>query len=225
MARHFKRRAKKKLTLAKKVEKIAKQVKLQKPENKYSYVNLTNQQWNYDPTVSYCKDLLTNITAGTSDYNNRIGDQIYVKGITLHGVSYNNLNYPFVARMIIFQLIANPDTVDTTTSIGNLVMESLYTGSANCVNDFFDYDNRKSFRKLYDTSFVINPVGTLYNANTALNQAKIHRHYIKINKKVQFSGGSSNPTANGIYAVFMSDTTASASQFSNLLFKVHYIDA
>lgn len=221
--RRFYRR--KKVSLSAKVNKIAKTLKRQKPELKYTDVASSTQQFNYDPTVNYVWALLGNITQGTADVNSRVGDTIFVKSLTLSCTLYNSTYTPFNGRIIILRVRQNSENLITTTNLGNQFLESAYTGAAACVNAPYDNDNRNNFVVLMDHSFNINPSSNVNGVNTSMIQARHFKRTFRVNQRVEFFQGAAATTKNGLYALWLSDTTASASQVGNIVIRVHYTDS
>lgn len=222
---YTKRRVKRlKKTLAKKVAKLAKAVRLQKPELKYSDTVATAQQWNYTPTSSYVFDPLAAITVGTSDVGNRIGDTIFLKSIKMRGTIYLGTASPFVGRFVLILIKSNMESLLTTTNVGNLIMESAYSSTTNAVNAPYDNDNRFGYKVLVDKKIIINPSANLNGVNTSMVQARNFYISKRINKEVEFWQGSSTVTKNWIVGFFLTDAAATASNVLSYTSRLRYTD-
>nr|QMP82099.1 MAG: Cap protein [Polar freshwater circular DNA virus] len=219
------RRVKKGPTLAAKVANLSKMVKIDKPEMKYSDVNYSGQRWNWTPTSTYVSDIFAGISQGTGDVDRRLGDEINVHSLKLRMTVYNNGATPFTGRLVGIRVKHNAESLITTTNIGNMVMESAYSSTANAVNAPFDHDNSSNFVKIFDRRFVINPQTTNAVANTALGGNLFIQKTFKINKRIQFFQAAATNTHNGVYFFFLSDQADGGERFSYGVLRINYTDA
>lgn len=210
-------------TTAAKVKTLARKVRAIAPESKYADINITNQAFNYDPTFSYVQNLFSGMAQGLGDTNSYTGDEIYHKGFRMSGIIYNNSALPLMGRIVLVKLKQNMEGLITTTNIGNLVMESAYTGGTNAPNCFLDNDNRKGVTILRDWKFTINPGNGVGNAATTFPTAVRFSRYVKTGFKVGFRAGGNVPATNGLYLFFIGDTTANG--LMNYVLRHHYTDS
>lgn len=210
---------KSKKTTAKKVQTLAKKVRQLTPELKYSDLNVIGQTFNYTPTASYVQNVFTPLSQGDSDANNYTGDEIFVKNIKIRGVFYNTTTNYQVMRIVLVCVKQNMEGLITTANIGNLVMESAYSSTANAINAPLDNDNRHGVTVLYDKKIIMNP--NLSSATTS-SVARVWNHTFKINKMVQFQNGGNIPTKNGLYLFFIADNAVLG--YLNYVSRLTYTD-
>jgi len=205
--------------IVQKVDTLVKKVRMMTPELKYSDINVVAQTFNWTPTSSYVQNLFTPFSQGDSDANQYTGDEIFVKNIRIKGTFYNVGGDANILRLVVVQVKNNMEGLITTTNIGNLVMESAYSSTANAVHAPLDHDNRYGITKIYDKRFTINPnLGSATVPYVARNLSI----NLKVNKKVQFQNGGNVPTKNGIYIFFISDRAASG--YLNYISRMSYTD-
>lgn len=207
-----------KQVLGQKVQTLTKKVNQLKPEEKYSDLNVIAQTFGWTPTFSYVQNIFTPVSQGDSDANAYTGDEIYVKSLRMRGTFYNVGADANILRLVCVCVKQNMEGLITTTNIGNLVMESAYSSTANAVNAPLDHDNRHGVTILYDKKFYINSNG---NATTPY-AARVLNVNLKINKKIQFQNGGTVPTMNGLYWFFISDRAASG--YLNYVQRINYTD-
>lgn len=229
--RNMKRRHRKgkkpmyKISAKKLARRAIRMVKGIKPEVKYTDFAAIGQQFNYDALGAYIISPLTLINQGTGDANARVGDEIrllsQVAKFTLRCALFDSIVY----RLVCFQYLSNPDATIPKNSIGNLFFESAYMGTVNAVNAPMDYDNRKSFHKVYDKSFTLNP-GTGISTGGVIVTREVHVNLTKhLNKIIQYQGGSNNITKNELFWVFLSDHVANGSSSCSYVIRTYFLDA
>lgn len=212
-------------TLAKKVAKIARVVKAQKPEVKYVESTGTGKLItnDYDSTLQPCQ----NIAIGSTDYGTRIGDKIRIQ----------SLNYKFQihlasgapsrpCRIIVFQYKNNPDAVLTTpVTITNLLMESAYANSTRAVLATYDWDNKSSFRVLYDKTRMLETQPLNTNTGAQVNEYlwSVYVPLKNVNREVSYYQGTSFPTKNEIFVLMITDIDGNMS--CDYLGRMTYTDA
>lgn len=194
----------KKQTLAKKVKKIEKTLRLRKPEVKYSRL-YSNHSINNGPTAAIFP--YRSIALGTGDDDGRIGDRISVLNVNVKGYFLLFPTYQStVVRTIAFIYKHNPDAITTSfATIINLYLDSTSMNTNQAVNSFKDVNNKDSFVTLYDKRHTINmidPVTTSTKRTFDFN-LRIPAKY----KQVEYAdGGTSNPTHNELIIAQISDT-------------------
>lgn len=212
---NFKRKPK----LVKKVKALATKVRRLSPETKYADLAVTGQTFNYTPTSSYVQNVTSMLAQGTGDANSYTGDQIFLKNIMFRCSIYNTSTSYQLYRLVLVCVKQNMEQLITIANIGNLVMESVYSSSANAVNAPLDNDNRHGVTILWDKRFVLNP--NLSSATTS-NQALMFSRRIKVNKMLQFQNGGNVATKNSLFLFFISD--AAASGYMNYIARLSYTD-
>lgn len=217
--------SRKKRTLTKRVKRVERLVRRNKPELKYSDVSATNQQFSQSFAGTSIIDCLANISQNVADNNNRIGDRIYVRNVVFRLAVYDTTYTPFMFRIIGLRVLHNSEGLITTTSLGNIFMESSYSGTVNSVNAPYDFDNKNNIKVFYDKVHTINPSSNLNGINTSMVQGKHYTMKFRINKQVEFFHGGSVPIMNGLYFLLISADAASASQICHYVVRVHYTDA
>lgn len=205
--------------LVKKVNRIAKMVKSNKPELKYA--------WNYNNTLvdnlptAFVAPYRT-ITQGTTDLGNRIGDDISVKKCKFTGW----LDLPAGSNGQIFRAIAfimkrNPDAITTSFStIINLYLESTTMNTSQAPNAFMDWDNHGAFVTLFDKKIAVNPTTSDKGTKRVFNMnISIPTRY----QKVSYANGGIYPTDNELIIAFLGDNDNIL--YYTYTFKVSYTDA
>lgn len=205
--------------VAVKVERITKIVNRMKPETKYSDLDIVGQTFNWTPTSAYVQNIFSPLAQGSTDFNKYIGDEIYVKNFRLKGLMYNTTTSYLNYRIVVIKVRHNMENLLTTTNLGNLVMESAYSSTANALHAPLDHDNRHGVTVLYDRRFTLNP--NLSSATTS-NQTKLHNINLNLNCKVSFAAGNAIPTKNGVYIFFISDSSSQG--YFNYIARTSYTD-
>lgn len=215
----WKRKATKRKALVSKVTTLARKVRQLKPEPKYGDLNVIGQTFNYTPTSSYVQLLTSGMSQGDTDYNNYTGDSIFMKNLRIRGQFYNVTNTYQQMRIVVVCVKNNMEGLITTANIGNLVMESAYSTTANALNAPLDNDNKHGVTVLYDRKFTINP-----QLGSATNSYVSRPFYLnlRINRQLQFQSGGIVPTKNGIYLFFISDVASNG--YLNYLARYTYTD-
>lgn len=147
-------------TLAAKVAKLTKMVRVAKPEIKHYDLSGTLIPDN-NPTVAFTP--YRNLVQGSGDFQNRIGDKIMAKTMRIR------TTWALTAgavgrrcRMIAFTYKYNPDAVTTSLStIINLYLSSSTLNSSLAPLAYLDWDNKGSFHTLYDKSRTISNISDL----------------------------------------------------------------
>lgn len=123
---------------SKKLVNLIKKVSLRQCETKQSFSISENQQL-YHNVVSIRQDLLftgqgiTDVNTGTSSYNNRIGDTVIARGVSIKLWLANKLDRPNVMYRVVVFRFTSGDTVTTN--------DIYYSGSANFM--LKDYNTEK----------------------------------------------------------------------------------
>lgn len=202
------RRGRKGKSLIAKVNKLAKAVKINKPELKW-YWNGGNGT--SVTTSGSLTSLNAGITNGSDDYGQRDGDRIFMKGLRDRVlISTNGAATPVVFRVIHFFYKYNPDTVVGAASIINLVLHSASILASRGTMAPYDHDNRGNVKVISDKLYTLNPqVG---NAGTYLSCNKMLTFNLKLNAWAQYSADSSTLTKNELFRIVITDATAAYSQ-------------
>lgn len=213
---------KKKNTLTNKVDKLVKQVKLTKPELKYSESSVLTQRFNNDPLASYIAVPLEVISQGLLDINNRVGDQISIRSHTLRVIINHNVASAVSFRIVCLQFKQNIESLVTTASIGNMIFDSNYTGTDFMPICPYDYDNKKAFKVLYDKHFTCNPNDPTTNQWQRVITCKIK----KPSHNVTYFHGATTITKGGLYWFFLTDQNGlSAASYASCIYRTYYYDA
>lgn len=208
--RHYRRRAKqhRKKTLAKKVAFLAKIVRGNKPEIKWSEATANGASFNYNGSIS---QPLTGISQGYTDYNQRVGDSLTVKSMkiqmyfTMSGTTTGQIN-----RVIVFQIKHNPDGAIGVASYINLVLHSTDVGTSFAPLALYDHDNRDSYRILHDSSFVMNYSSS--PGTSASNNTQFHRKFINVKipavgRTIEYYNAGTTITKNEICILVISNSS------------------
>lgn len=193
---------KRKQTLTTKVNKLAKVIKRNKPEVKYS-TDYASVLLDNNPTGSLFPYRL--ISQGILDINNRIGDNIYVRNIKIQGNLFMAANAsPSIVRTIAFVYKKSPDVVITSfATLINLYLNSTTMNTNQSVNAFRDWDNTSSFATLYDRKQLLAP------ADSSVSMTKPYNFSFKIPeayRNVKYYNGGVYPTQNELIIAFITDT-------------------
>jgi len=144
-------------TLVRQVAAIKKLVAIRAPEKKYYDVASTANVVDNLPSINITP--YRNITQGTGDFANRIGDQIRVTGPLRLKTTWTLAAAANATRVRMFAFIfkRNPDAVTSTWStVVNLYLSSAYMNTTSAVMADRDHDNAGSFVTLYDQVRVLN---------------------------------------------------------------------
>ena len=121
------------------------------------------------------------------------------------------------------QLLNNAESLITTTNLGNLMIDSAYSGTQNIINAPLDWDNRKSFRVLHDRTYIVNPAtGTTAAPVTTARSIRIN---LRPNRNVMYFHQGQTLTKNSIYWIWMSSSSATASQVIEGVLMTYYTDS
>lgn len=219
LAQKLKRRHKnfriRKLPLAVKVAKLTRQVSAMKPEQKhYDVFGGTPGVLTYSNTLTTANCLFPcrDIVQGDGDFGERIGDKIR---ITSWYLTFNLLlQAPTVydiARITIVQFKTNSDGATAQASFINQYFNSSSAASTYQPLALLDWDNRGSFRTLYDKSFNLTSALAGGASPAALSTGKRITIKIvppKVGREVTYFNGSSTPCKNEIFAIFQSRSNA-----------------
>lgn len=175
---------------ATKVRKIASSVINSNAEQKFLTTESINTYTSIDATGSVTH--LSAVPQGDTDLT-RDGDSLTLISLQFKMAWLASGDTSNMCRCIIFQWYGN-----TTPVIGNVLPGS---GAVGAVLEPYVHDGRKMFSVLYDKTLFVNPVSI--PGNMAV------RNIYKIPKKkiFYFAGGTTTPI-NGIYMIFLSDSTA-----------------
>lgn len=196
-----------------KINTIMKRLTAMKPEVKWA------EYQDAAATADYNGKIVTFSTAlaqGLGDFNARIGDQITMKGLRLR-LTPNTYSYNFAVayRIVIFQLLKDPDGAISQVSIPNLLMHSTQMGTVFAPVAPYDHDNRSSFKVWYDKSFTFAPQ-TLTSTNVNPGQTRIHKINIKFPEgskfsKVTYYNAGTTTTKNELFMLVLTDSSATVS--------------
>lgn len=115
-------------------------------------------------------------------------------------------------RLIVFQWKV-PMQYHTPTA-ANILENYAGDGTLDLVRDY-NYDNRKSFRILYDK---------LYSMNSTVESVLIKTRLRRFTKKLQYDGAGTNHQ-NGVYVMLLSDSAAASHPQLDLKVTKYYTDS
>ncbi len=167
-----------------------KSINQMKPEVKYHDVVLTQSPMDWDGTIFK----LNAIGAGTQS-NQRIGDQLTLKGIHLRlAIDSGNVSVPLAFRIIIYM-----ENVDFSTSAFEVLQ---LTGNINIPNSPKIVDTRKDYKFLYDIRGTSSPNG---------NVMSLKKFYIPLNSwRCYYAAESPNIETWSLKCLFCSDISTGA---------------
>lgn len=207
--------------LSKKVSKLTRMVKAQKPETKYYDVAVTGTLVDNNPTQFVAP--YRQLTVGTADFAQRIGDTIRVNNLKFRSTWTLNAGYPYRVRMFAFIYKRNPDSVNSSWStIVNLYLSSAYMNSTSANLSERDWDNRASFVTIYDKFRIMNPTDT----NVSAAKKMIWDVNLVIPKKyktVQYVNGSTSVSQNELFIGFIQESDANV--YVDYHYRYTYTDA
>lgn len=219
--KYFKRRRfhRKKTTLAKKVAKLSKLVKISKPEIKHFDLSATVGPLTNNPTIYVSP--LSNIVQGSGDFQNRIGDKINVKSLrfrTCLSLAAGAVGGQRV-RVLAFLFRRNPDAITTTFStVINLYLSSTTMNTTLAPMAWIDWDNKGSFKTLMDKSVILNNVDA-----TIARKYKMDFNVPLKGTKVDYVNNGSTMSKNEIYVCWISENDTGVDlQYQ---YRVEYTDA
>lgn len=169
-------------------------------------------------TISYAGSCicLSEVPQGTVNQTDvvRVGDKIKPKSLEMKLVTTvaDNTN---IFRVIVFVWKMN-DTTDVPSPGEILAVVS----SANAVNSPYYHDLKNQFTILYDQTRVMGTTATTPNQTLVWKK----NFYKKLPTKINYLGGALTGT-NNIYALFISDSSASAHPAINYGFRLNYTDS
>ena len=193
----------------KQIAKIFKKLARIEPETKWAEYTNTSATATYSGTLV---SFNTGLSQGTGDFGYRIGDSLTMKSLRLRiqpqTYNYNvSVNY----RIILFQLLNDPDGALSNASIPNLLLHDAQVGTVLAPSAPYDHDNRKSFKILYDKNFKFNPQ-TLTTANVNPGETRLHKINISFKKsrtaKVQYFAAGTTTTQNELFMLVITDSSA-----------------
>jgi len=214
------RKSGQKKTLTDKVEKIQKAIRVLAPEKKYYDVGSLANVVDNLPSINIAP--YRQITVGTADFANRIGDKIRISGpFSLKTTWRLQGPTPHQVRMFAFIYKRNPDSVNSTWStIVNLYLTSAYMNSQLATKSDKDWDNAKSFHTLYDQTKVINPNGENVDSKIQWNvNLSIPHKY----SEVAYKDGTTNVTQNELFIGFIQEYDTSLTM--DFHYRFAYTDA
>lgn len=192
------------------VKKVVKEELNRELETKYHDTTLgTATAIDYNGSVQ----AVTNAAQGVTDQT-RIGDKLQPIGIDIRMNAYVGLSSCTI-RTIIFRWKAQ-STIDVL-NVPNILLSTL-VGTINGVNSPYNWDNRAKFDILYDKTM------KLYSGSTGNQQTVIKIRKNLKHKKVNFYGGSATDCMNGLYIIFLSDTTLVNSPNISAISRLYYKD-
>lgn len=223
MARVYRRRKTRKGGLAKKVAKLAKMVRVQRPESKWSTYNATSTA--FTGTSGIIISPLTGIAQGTADFNARIGDQITLKNMRVGmQVANNNATNSIIVRCVVFAHKSNPDGVIGIASQLNLFLHSASILAGIAPYASYDHDNRSAYHVYKDFVFTIDPVpGAGSSASMANVFKKVHFKIPLKGIRAEYSTATTTLTKNEIFVLLLTDS--GGSQNVAYTIETNYTDA
>lgn len=156
--------------------------------------------------------LLNTVAQGTTD-TDRVGDEITMTGMTLHGsISAVSSSTPVQVRVLVLQWKHN--TIPTL----NDIFETGGTPTGSTVEEVYNHDNNPRLQVLYDRRFQIGQT----NGTDGLKRIELFnfdmnffkRKFVK--KKVQYISNSSVASLNRLYVVCFSAANAAGGQSPNI---------
>lgn len=179
----------------------------QRTETKY------HNQLNVGSSPSYTGaiSLMNDIAVGTDDQT-RVGDELYMKSISLnYNVTVSSTDSTNVVRAIVFQWFD-----DSTASLSSILQQ---TGDLSAVVSPYHHDNMygKKFKILYDKVHLVNDASNPQSYGS-ISITKIKR------RKVHYTAGSSTPDNNRVYLAFISDSAAASHPSVNYYLRIRYTD-
>lgn len=207
MPRRFKKRTyKRKQTLTKKVDMLSKYIRRTAPEIKWSQTRAAATA--FTGWSGFIVSPLSNITLGSSDFDNRIGDSIRLRNIKFGmqldpNSSVTTTNF----RVIVCQFKNNPDAVIGIASQINLILHSASVGTINAVNAPYDKDNRDSYRVLKDFIVRCDPVpgpGNSASMGSANKLVQFNIPFKASNNVVDYIAGGSTISKNELFIIVLS---------------------
>lgn len=168
---------------------------------------------------------LSTITQGTSDFGQRIGDQIRLKKFILRGMLTNAAGQPSVPiRCVVFFDKSNPDATVSTISRINQFFQSQPDNTAFAPFALYDWDNRSGFQVIYDKIvWVRSTVSTGSTPSAATSSRMFNLNLNLKNKLVQYFNNSQDIAKNQMYIVFYTQTDGNATL--SYTWRVTYTDA
>lgn len=161
---------------------------------------------------------LNTIIRGTSDYRERVGDQITPKSLQIRFRAYSQgaaIDRSNFVRLIVFQwydTVVTPvvaDVLDNTTSV---------LSTENAPNAFYNWNNKLKFRVLYDKTLQVSSEGP----STARHTRMVTKGF----RPIRYAGAlATDLTSNGIYILYISDSTTVDHPFVNIHMRMNYVDA
>lgn len=217
--RSFKRRR----GLGNRVRRLARIVRTLKPEVKYSQGGVTSHAITNDfdsmvmPTDT--------ISVGPGYFDERIGDQIRLRSFRIRG------HFTLLAghgarhiRMIAFFYKGNPDSVVTTPiSIGNFIMDSVWSNTNLAPYAFYDWHNNKVFDVVYDKLYFIQPNNQLATPVDSLMPFSVKLKIPNARRKITFYQGGSEVVDNKLFVMFITNADSRCTATYN--YRMTYTDA
>jgi len=209
--------------LRKKVNKIAKEVRILAPEKKWNVFE-TSSTTDYTGSLTSLNNMLSQ---GITDFGTRVGDKIRMKSMVTDVIFGNSAAqiYPITYRVIMVQCKNNPDHTISNASQENLFLHSGSLGGAYAAWAPYDWDNRDTYRVLYDKRFMLTPLtGTTAGANCQVQKAiRIRTHFNNKNGIVQYQNASTTALTRGeVFLVIVTDASVSSSY--RVSSKLYYTD-
>lgn len=217
----YKKYSPKKRTLKKEVKYIKRTLRRIQPETKHYDVNESSAVVDNNPTFGLLP--YRGITLGTSDFANRIGDEIRVKFFqfrcTLYKVS-GTTTTPARVRVGAFIYKRNPDTIGLAFStIINLYLVSGTMNGGNAPMAFRDWDNASSFHTLHDKSYI-------FNLNDVIDKQMMVDFTVRLPDKyatVQYHSAGSLPAKNELIVYMIQ--SQDVGMLADYQYRMSYTDA
>lgn len=212
-------RLRRRRTLRAKVNKIARAVRLQKPELKYYDLSLSVNP-DYNGTIV---NLMNSITQGDTQ-NQRNGSKIRLHSIQFKGIMTGNVAANAVSQVVRFMIVLGNNENTTNLTVPNLLQ---VTGTVNTPYSPYNWDQRSKYTIMKDMTKIV-PAGEAVGAATTTNISPGYKPtyikmYKRLNKVVTFNAATINVINHGLYYCFVSDSAASLPQV-NGYFRVTYTD-
>lgn len=163
----------------------------------------TSQNIDYNGTIYN----LFSVNQGSS-ITQRVGDQCHIKSILMR-FSITHYDTTQLMRVVIYRWTGDQTDATTVTNVLNGAT------SVGAPLEPFNWQFRRDFHVLYDNCFAL---------STNTNAVIVEKLYIKKVGMIQFEPGSATVQKNGIYALFISDSSAVAHPYISYRTSITYTD-
>lgn len=210
--RYKKRPAKKPLTEAR-IRTIAKKAVQSTAEHKYWEYPLDSRTISQTPTMLSLTGL-ADISQGTGDFRNRIGDTISMTSLHFKG-TLTSVDSTQFSRIICF--LWKPTTNDAVPTVTDLLDGSWVADYAHAYKSI-DNARSKDLTILYDKTFL-----QVTGQDSGIKKINFNIKF-KTPKKIQFAGGSATDCSGMPFWLLMSDSGAATHPLLLLNYRMYYTD-